>query len=82
MSSQLEILSQILNLLHPDSEPLDATLNGVWKSMGESFPDIIGANNFLNLKKAPFQIDGSKWSHLNFVEQSALNFEPMKGAHV
>ena len=82
LSSQLEILSQILNLLHPDSEPLDATLNSVWKSMGESFPDLIGASNFQTLRKAPFQIDGSKWFHLDFAEQSALNFEPMKGAHV
>jgi NADH-quinone oxidoreductase subunit G len=82
LSSQLEILSQILNLLNPDSEPLDATLNGVWKSMGESFPDLIGTSNFQTLRKAPFQIDGSKWLHLDFVEQSALNFEPMKGAHV
>ena len=82
LSSQLEILSQILNLLNPDSEPLDATLNGVWKSMGESFPDLIGTSNFQTLRKAPFQIDGSKWFHLDFVEQSALNFEPMKGAHV
>ena len=82
LSSQLEILSQILNLLHPDSEPLDATLNSVWKSMGESFPDLIGASNFQTLRKAPFQIDGSRWFHLDFAEQSALNFEPMKGAHV
>ncbi len=82
LSSQLDILSQILNLLNPDSEPLDATLNGVWKSMGESFPDLIGASNFQTLRKAPFQIDGSKWFHLDFAEQSALNFEPMKGAHV
>ena len=82
LSSQLDILSQILNLLNPDSEPLDATLNGVWKSMGESFPDLIGASNFKTLRKAPFQIDGSKWFHLDFAEQSALNFEPMKGAHV
>ena len=82
LSSQLEILSQILNLLDPDSEPLDATLNGVWKSMGESFPDLIGVSNFQTLRKAPFQIDGSKWFHLDFVEQNALNFEPMKGAHV
>ena len=82
LSSQLDILSQILNLLNPDSEPLDATLNGVWKSMGESFPDLIGTSNFQTLRKAPFQIDGSKWFHLDFAEQSALNFEPMKGAHV
>jgi NADH-quinone oxidoreductase subunit G len=82
LSSQLEILSQILNLLHPDSEPLDTTLNSVWKSMGESFPDLIGASNFQTLRNAPFQIDGSKWFHLDFAEQSALNFEPMKGSHV
>ncbi len=82
LSSQLDILSQILNLLDPDSEPLDATLNGVWKSMGESFPDLLGVSNFQTLRKAPFQIDGSKWFHLDFAEQSALNFEPMKGAHV
>jgi len=82
LSSQLDILSQILNLLNPDSDPLDATLNGVWKSMGEAFPDLIGACNFQTLRKAPFQIDGSKWFHLDFAEQSALNFEPMKGAHV
>ena len=80
--SQLDILSQILNLLNPDSEPLDATLNGVWKSMGEAFPDLIGVSNFQTLRKAPFQIDGSQWFHLDFAEQSALNFEPMKGAHV
>ena len=82
LASQLEILSQILNFLHPDSEPFDATLNGIWKSMGDSFPDLIGSSNFQTLRKAPFQIDGSKWSHLDFVEQSALNYEPMKGAHV
>ena len=82
LSSQLDILSQILNLLNPDSKPLDATLNGVWKSMGESFPDLLGVSNFQTLRKAPFQIDGSKWFHLDFAEQSALNFEPMKGAHV
>jgi len=81
LSSQLDILSQILNLLNPDSEPLDATLNGVWKSMGESFPELLGVSNFQTLRKAPFQIDGSKWFHLDFAEQSALNFEPMKGAH-
>ena len=78
LSSQLEILSQILNLLNPNSEPLDATLNGVWKSLGESFPDLLGASNFQTLRKAPFQIDGSKWFHLDFAEQSALNFEPMR----
>ena len=82
LSSQLDILFQILNLLDPDSEPLDATLNGVWKSMGESFPELLGVSNFQTLRKAPFQIDGSKWFHLDFAEQSALNFEPMKGAHV
>ena len=82
LSSQLDILSQILNLLNPDSEPLDATLNGVWKSMGEAFPDLIGVSNCQTLRKAPFQIDGSKWFHLDFAEQSALHFEPMKGAHV
>ena len=82
LSSQVEILSQIINHLRVDSDPLDAKLDGVWKSMGEVLPDLIGDCDFRSLVKAPFQIDDSKWSHLDFVEKNALNFESVKGVQV
>ena len=82
LSSQVEILSQIINHLRVDSDPLDAKLDGVWKSMGEVLPDLMGDCDFRSLVKAPFQIDDSKWSHLDFVEKNALNFESVKGVQV
>ncbi|NDH16191.1 MAG: ferredoxin [Opitutae bacterium] len=82
LSSQVEILSQIINHLRVDSDPLDAKLDGVWKSMGEVLPDLMGDCDFRSLIKAPFQIDDSKWSHLDFVEKNALNFESVKGVQV
>jgi NADH-quinone oxidoreductase subunit G len=82
LSSQVEILSQIINHLRVDSDPLDTKLDGVWKSMGEVLPDLIGDCDFRSLVKAPFQIDDSKWSHLDFVEKNALNFESVKGVQV
>ena len=82
LSSQVEILSLIINHLRADSDPLDTKLDGVWKSMGEVLSDLIGDCDFRSLIKAPFQIDGSKWSHLDFVEKNALNFESVKGVQV
>ena len=82
LSSQVEILSQFINHFRVDSDPLDAKLDGVWKSIGEVLPDLIGDCDFRSLIKAPFQIDGSKWSHLDFVEKNALNFESVKGVQV
>jgi len=82
LSSQVEILSQIINHLRVDSDPLDTKLDGVWKSMGEVLPDLMGDCDFRSLVKAPFQIDDSKWSHLHFVEKNALNFESVKGVQV
>jgi len=82
LSSQVEILSLIINHLRADSDPLDTKLDGVWKSMGEVLPDLIGDCDFRSLVKAPFQIDDSKWSHLDFVEKNALNFESVKGVQV
>ena len=77
LQCQVNILTSVIEQLAPD-EPKLSNFEEIWAFNDKSECPMLETINFSDLKKAPVQIDGSKWSHLKFVEKEALNFQPLE----
>lgn len=73
----LHILASLINSLSEDGEQ-SADLAQIWKQLSKSATSIFHKLSFSSIPSDGFQLDGKKWSELDFVEKKALHFSPAK----
>ncbi len=76
LKSQVDVLSEIVSLLCNEEEK-ETTLDAIWDRFNDGSSTILSSIKFSDLAKAPIQLNGSQWSHLNFAEKPALNYQPI-----
>ena len=77
IKSQVEVLTDIISKLS-EEEGISSDLDEVWDIFNSHNQSVLAGTKFSNLKKVSVPIDGSSWSHLNFVEKTALNYRPIE----
>lgn len=73
----LHVLASLINSLSEDGEQ-SADLSQVWKQLSKSATSIFHKLSFSSIPSDGYQLDGKKWSELDFVEKKALHFSPAK----
>ena len=73
----LQILSALIKSLEDDAIH-GPDLSSIWKEMGKSSGSPVKGISFSDVPEDGLLIDGSKWSHLEFVEKKALNYTPAR----
>ena len=73
----LQILSALIKSLEEDAIQ-GPDLSSIWKEMGKSSGSPLKGISFADVPEDGLLIDGSKWSHLEFVEKKALNYTPAR----
>ena len=73
----LQILSALIKSLEDDAIH-GPDLSSIWKEMGKSSGSPLKGISFPDVPEEGLLIDGSKWSHLEFVEKKALNYTPAR----
>ena len=76
LKSQAEVLSAIIAQLS-NEECISTNLDSIWELVNSGQIDLLSSITYADLKVAPVQLDGSRWSQLNFVEKEALNYRPL-----
>ena len=75
LQSQVTVLAEIIkHLSEEDGTPSE--LDDIWGLVNNLEGSVLSSLLYSEVKKAAVQLDGSAWSHLNFVEQSALHYPP------
>ncbi|MDG0964580.1 MAG: 2Fe-2S iron-sulfur cluster-binding protein [Opitutales bacterium] len=73
----LNILSSLINSLSVDGDQ-SADLAQIWKQLSKSATSIFHKLSFSSIPSDGLQLNGEKWSELDFVEKKALHFSPIK----
>jgi NADH-quinone oxidoreductase subunit G len=71
----LHILASLINSLLEEGEQ-SADLAQIWKQLSKPATSIFHKLGFSSIPSDGFQLDGKKWSELDFVEKKALHFSP------
>lgn len=71
----LHIIASLINSLLDEGEQ-SADLAQIWKQLSKPATSIFHKLGFSSIPSDGFQLDGKKWSELDFVEKKALHFSP------
>ncbi len=74
LQSQVAVLAEIIQQLSPEASIPSSDLDDIWNSINNAQDSVLYSIRYSDVKKAAVQLDGSDWSHLNFVEQQALHY--------
>ena len=75
LKSEVEVLCSIIERIS-DREMVSSNLDSVWELVNSGQNSLLSTLKYSDVAKSMVHLDGSAWSHLNFVEKPALNFEP------